>query len=203
MDEKTLLHLYRTCYPDIARYIMNRNGTADQAEEAFHAALGAMLHQMEKGASINDYGAYLFRSAWNAFLAERRHNTRHEGPEAPVSHSLQPQQHDEPDPTDEASFTGAGSGGKFRFSAIAEPGPGPEHHANNQLLLEAAEACIATLSKAQQNILKLSFDLEQSLDDDAIAVQLGVSKDYVRVARFRAMEALRAQMYQKGYGYMM
>lgn len=199
MDEKTLLHLYRSCYPDIARYIMNRNGTADQAEEAFHAALSALLHQLEKGAVINDYGAYLFRSAWNAFLAERRHATRHEGSDAfgsQLEHS-----EDAEGSGEEMHVQHLDSGS--RVATLAEPGPGPDLHADRELLLEAAEACIADLSKAQQSILQLSFDLEENLDDEAIAVRLGVTRDYVRVARFRAMEALRARMYKRGYGYMM
>jgi RNA polymerase sigma factor (sigma-70 family) len=196
MDEKTLLQLYRTCYPDIARYIMNRGGTADQAEEAFHAALGAMLQQLDKGAVVNDYGAYLFRSAWNSFLAEKRQGSRYEKHENIAQYETSGE---ETEPMDEIS-TAQGPPG---FREPIETGPGPDQHADQQLLLDAAEASIGELSKAQQTILQLSFDPELNLDDDGIAVRLGVTRDYVRVARFRAMEALRTRMYRRGYGYMM
>lgn len=196
MDEKTLLQLYRTCYPDIARYIMNRGGTADQAEEAFHAALGAMLQQMDKGATINDYGAYLFRSAWNSFLAERRQNTRYERDDTFA-------QYDQPGDDQGAAEDIATPHMPPGHREPIETGPGPDQHADQQLLLEAAEASIGELSKAQQTILQLSFDPELNLDDDAIAERMGVTRDYVRVARFRAMEALRSRMYRRGYGYMM
>lgn len=198
MDEKTLLQLYRSCYPDIARYIMNRNGSAEQAEEAFHAALAALLQQLEKGAEIQDFGAYLFRSAWYAFLAERKHVSRYE-------------QTPDADPQNATANHAANSGGDLSVASLddeftrepAESGPGPDHLADQKILLEAAEACIAELTPGQQRILELTFDPELNLDDDEIATRLGVNKDYVRVARFRAMEALRARMHKRGFGYMM
>lgn len=191
MDEKGLHQIYKTCYPDIARYIMNRSGTAEQAEEAFHAALSAMLNQIEKGATISDYGAYLFRSAWNAFLAEQKYANKTDEYALRTSVGLS----DDTGHFDEASS--AQSPGKS--SEPVEPGPGPDYQVHRQILVEAAETIIAELSPAQQNILNLSFDPEQNLDDEQIAKKLGLTTDYVRLARFRAMKALRERMYSRGF----
>lgn len=194
MDEKTLISLYRNCYPDIARYIMNRGGTASQAEEAFHAALGSMLHQMNKGSVIQDFGAYLFRSAWNAFLAENKFYKRNKSAIDPLFDDIEQAK----DPADFYSL----SRDSYTFEPT-EPGPEPDVQLNQQMLLEAAEASMSELTSAQQTILKLTFDPGLNLDDEGIAQKMGVTKDYVRVARFRAMEALRSKMHRRGFGYMM
>ncbi|MFZ4474586.1 MAG: RNA polymerase sigma factor [Saprospiraceae bacterium] len=194
MDEKTLISLYRNCYPDIARYIMNRGGSSAQAEEAFHAALGSMLHQINKGATIQDFGAYLFRSAWNAFLAEHKVYKRNKS----SVNSLNEEDDWSRNPSDHYSL----SRDSFTFEP-QEPGPEPDVQVHQQILMEAAEASMSELTTAQQTILKLSFDPGLNLDDEGIAQKLGVTRDYVRVARFRAMEALRAKMHKRGYGYMM
>lgn len=189
MDEKTLLQIYRTTYPDIARYIMNRDGSATEAEEAFHTALSAMLNQIEKGAVINDYGAYLFRSAWNAFLAERKQGARFDDGDRPLPPPGDSGFHDDMS----ASLRPSGT-----FEA-SEPGPGPDYLAHRQMMMEAAESIISELSAAQQNILHLSFDPELSLTDEQIAQRLNVTTDYVRLARFRAMKTLREKMYARGF----
>lgn len=190
MDEKSLLQIYKTCYPDIARYIINRNGTPEQAEEAFHAALSAMLNQMEKGAVIADYGAYLFRSSWNAFLAEQKHLTRVEQFSPGLSLGI----NEDSSQPDEGISTPA-----VRAGNPVEPGPGPDYQVHRQILVEAAESIISELSMAQQNILNLSFDPELNLDDNQIAQKLGLTPDYVRLARFRAMKVLREKMYSRGF----
>jgi RNA polymerase sigma factor (sigma-70 family) len=191
MDEKNLLQIYKTCYPDVARYIMNRNGTPEQAEEAFHVALSSMLNQIEKGAVIGDFGAYLFRSSWNAFLAERKYSTRMEEYALHSSLGL----HSESEGNDDLLSMQMAP----KTAEPIEPGPGPEYQVHRQILVEAAESIIAELSVAQQNILNLSFDLEQNLDDEQIAQKLGLTTDYVRLARFRAMKALRERMYSRGF----
>jgi RNA polymerase sigma factor (sigma-70 family) len=189
MDEKSLLQIYKTCYPDVARYIMNRSGTAEQAEEAFHAALSAMLNQIEKGTAIADYGAYLFRSAWNAFLAERKYADRTDEYAHRASLGLSDEDH-----ADESNSSTA-----IKSGEPVEPGPGPDYQVHRQILVEAAENIIAELSQAQQNILNLSFDPELNLDDEQIGQRLGLTPDYVRLARFRAMKALRERMYNRGF----
>jgi RNA polymerase sigma factor (sigma-70 family) len=189
MNEKNLLQIYKTCYPDIARYIMNRGGTAEEVEEAFHAALSAMLSQIEKGTIINDHGAYLFRSAWYSFLSEKRHGTKTDTPPPSGNGS-----NEGPDDDDlSASIPIGGSKDPI------EPGPGPDNLAHRKMLVEAAENIISELSQAQQNILNLSFDPELNLDDEQIGQNLGLSPDYVRLARFRAMKVLRERMYNRGF----
>ena len=191
MDEKNLLQIYKSCYPDIARYIMNRSGTADQAEEAFHAALSAMLNQIEKGTVIADYGAYLFRSAWNAFLAEKKYANKNEEYAFKASLGL----NEEPDMT----FDNSNSPLPGKSGEPVEPGPGPDYQVHRQIIVEAAETIISELTPAQQTILNLSFDPELNLDDEQIAQRLGLTTDYVRLARFRAMKALRERMYSRGF----
>ena len=189
MDEKTILEIYRSAYPDIARYIMNRDGSATEAEEAFHAALCSMLNQLEKGAIIHDYGAYLYRSSWNAFLNERKQGNRVEEVSPPPTFFRDSNANDDLN----ASLVPSGS------NEAKEPGPGPDYLAHRQILMEAAESIISELTIAQQNILNLSFDPELSLTDDQIAHRLQLTTDYVRLARFRAMKTLREKMHLRGF----
>lgn len=188
MDEKSLQQIYKTCYPQIVSYIMNHNGTADQAKEAFHAALGAMLNQIDKGNQIGDYNAYLFRSAWNAFLAEKKHGGRF----GPPDQSSPNEPVDPDDPVSPPILGGV-------RQELIEPGPGPDYLIHRQMVLDGAMEAIATLTPAQQRVLTLTFDPDQDLDDSQIAEIMGVSTDYVKVARHRAMQALREKMQQRGF----
>jgi DNA-directed RNA polymerase specialized sigma24 family protein len=168
---------------------MNRDGSATEAEEAFHAALCSLLNQLEKGAVIHDYGAYLFRSSWNAFLNERKQGNRVEEISPPSSLFRDSNANDDLN----VSIVPSGT------TEAREPGPGPDYLTHRQILMEAAEEIITELTIAQQNILNLSFDPELSLTDDQIAQRLKLTTDYVRLARFRAMKTLREKMHLRGF----
>jgi len=80
-DEKALKHLYQNNYPTVERYVLNNNGTGDEAKDIFQEAFISLWRniqldkfQPQREASLD---AYLFRIAKNKWMDHLRSNKRY------------------------------------------------------------------------------------------------------------------------------
>ncbi len=191
MDSIDIKALYRTCYPQVARYILQRGGSKTEAEDAFHSALAAMLNPNRAGEAIENPGAFLFRSAWNAFLREQRYRRRNDSGDTEFT---------ETDPEDDPDNAG---GGPATLHAVpVEPGPAPDRLADQSLLSAVVWEEIRKLPAGAREVLELTFDPELDLDEAEIGGILEISREAVKVKRARAVAELRKRLRRRGLGFL-
>ena len=184
MTDQQIRELYEQCYPKIARYIFQRDGSDEAAEECFQVAMEKLLLKSAIEAVENPEG-YLFRVSWNAFLREQKRRGIFVQPRAG-----DPEADLEGDETETAPVR----------PQILAAGPADGEPNDWSNLVEVLWRFADELSRGDQEILELTFQRDPALEEAEIAALLKIGVDAVKVKRARAVEKLRINLFENGFG---
>lgn len=187
---EALIRIYKECYPRFVAWVLDNSGSTDEAKEAYAEAWKRVLLRLRDGQNIDDYGAYIYVTACNIYIRERKdrglivpldtmmpnHDDEDE-PDEPVAPSFRELSDTEPEPEDEPDATSTGPP-----SQEEDPLQNPDNWG-------VVGECLTEMTLDRQQILKMA--LIEGLTDAQIAEKRGTTPGTIANAKSRALDDLR------------